>query len=350
MATARIDVIGGGIFGLSVAWECLRRGARVRLFEQSAIGAGASGGIVGAMAPHTPDNWNAKKQFQLDSLLAAPGFWAKVDAISGIASGYARVGRLVPVLSERELQLARDRHFSAGRFWGNSAGWEVISTDGFAGWAPRSPTGYLIHDTLSAVINPQAACQSLAGAIVARGGEITLGKRPADTPDATVLCTGAQGLADLSRALGQPIGSGEKGQAVLLDIDHAGKPQLFVGGTHIIPHSNGTVAVGSTVEPQFENARSTDSRLDALHKKACAMCPAIARGNIIGRWAGVRPRATRRTPILGAHPVIDRVYIANGGFKIGFGVSVKVGEVMADLVLNGTADIPQKFTVEGNLA
>ncbi|MDP3862793.1 MAG: FAD-dependent oxidoreductase, partial [Phaeovulum sp.] len=64
MATADVTVRGGGVFGLSVAWECARRGAKVRLIERARIGAGSSGGVVGALAPHVPEQWNPKKQFQ----------------------------------------------------------------------------------------------------------------------------------------------------------------------------------------------------------------------------------------------------------------------------------------------
>ena len=53
MASA-VTVIGAGVFGLSCAWECLRRGARVRVIEAAHVGAGSSGGTVGALAPHAP--------------------------------------------------------------------------------------------------------------------------------------------------------------------------------------------------------------------------------------------------------------------------------------------------------
>ena len=49
---AQIAVMGAGIFGLASAWAMARRGARVRVIEASRIGAGASGGVVGALAPH----------------------------------------------------------------------------------------------------------------------------------------------------------------------------------------------------------------------------------------------------------------------------------------------------------
>ena len=61
MASVDLTVRGGGAFGLCIAWEAARRGARVRLIETVQIGAGSSGGIVGALSPHVPENWNPKK-------------------------------------------------------------------------------------------------------------------------------------------------------------------------------------------------------------------------------------------------------------------------------------------------
>ena len=95
----RPDLIvrGAGVFGLACAWACARRGARVHVVDPQGVGAGASGGVVGALAPHAPGGWNPKKAFQLDSLLMAADWWAAVAAAGGGAPGYARHGRLQPV-------------------------------------------------------------------------------------------------------------------------------------------------------------------------------------------------------------------------------------------------------------
>ena len=45
-----VTVRGAGIFGLSVAWACVLRGASVRVVDPAGPAAGASGGIVGALA------------------------------------------------------------------------------------------------------------------------------------------------------------------------------------------------------------------------------------------------------------------------------------------------------------
>ena len=264
--------MGAGIFGLSVAYACAKRGAHVRVIDRQGIAAGASGGVVGALAPHVPENWNAKKAFQLDSLLMAESYWAKVDALSGQSSGYGRLGRLQSLADDRAVELAKTREASAKLLWRDHAKWQVVEAEQFE-FKPVSATGFLAHDTLSARLHPLQACQSLAGALQNLGAEIIVGDAPA--LGQVVWATGHQGLLHLNAGNSRAMGNGVKGQAVLLDHDARHMPQLFADGLHIIPHADGTTAIGSTSERDFVDPTSTDEQIDALLDKALAVCPIL---------------------------------------------------------------------------
>ena len=137
MARVDVTVRGGGIFGLSIAWACLTRGARVRLIETVGLGAGSSGGLVGALSPHVPEAWNAKKAFQLDSLLMAADWWAGVEAASGLPSGYARLGRLQPLADGKAVSAAQRRGVEAQQLWQGRADWQVVPDPALARGALR---------------------------------------------------------------------------------------------------------------------------------------------------------------------------------------------------------------------
>ncbi len=342
---ADVTVMGAGIFGLSVAWRCLLKGARVWVIDPHGPGGGASGGIVGALAPHVPENWNEKKAFQLDSLLMAEAFWHEVAQISGISPGYARLGRLQPVADQAALALARQRAEGAGKLWQGKAIWQIVDASD-QGWAPVTPTGYLIHDTLSARIHPRRACAALAAAITARGGKImTHGQ----SQGLVIWATGVHDLERLSKAHHRMVGNGVKGQGALLRFQAADLPQLFADTVHIVPHADGTVAIGSTSERIYQDPASTDSQLVDVIDRAVRAVPVLHGARVVERWAGVRPRSRSRAPILGCHPLHKGQFIANGGFKIGFGMAPKVGQVMADLVLDGVDAIPQGFRPEASM-
>ncbi|MDI3338338.1 FAD-binding oxidoreductase [Defluviimonas aestuarii] len=346
MAILDVTVMGAGIFGLSVAWACQKRGATVRVVDPFRPGAGASGGTVGALAPHTPENWNSKKQFQFESLMMAEHFWPEIDAVSGLSSGYGRAGRLQPLADDAAVALARTREVSARDLWQGRAEWRVVAGGGDR-WAPDTPTGYLVHDTLTARLHPRAAIESLAAALKVKGVEFRHDSAPHE--GRVVWATGYQGLIDLSRELSVLVGTGVKGQSALLALDARDVPQIFADGIHIVPHADGTVGVGSTTERAFDRADTTDAQLDAVIARAEAVMPVLRHAKVIERWAGVRPRAKSRAPILGEWPGRPGHYIANGGFKIGFGMAPKVADVMADLVLEGLNRVPDGFRVGDNL-
>jgi glycine/D-amino acid oxidase-like deaminating enzyme len=347
MAMAEVTVRGAGIFGLTIAWECARRGARVQLVDPAGPAAGASGGLTGALSPHVPEAWNDKKAFQLDSLLMAESFWAGVEAAGGVSPGYGRTGRLQPIADDNALELARARAVSAAGLWQGRAQWQVIPAAQAGGFTPPSPTGWLIHDTLSARACPRrtaaalvAALATLGVAVVAEGGD----------RGAVIHATGVAGLEELSRHFGRDVGNGVKGQSALIRFDAGvGAAQIFADGLHLIPHADGTLAIGSTSERDFNDPGATDGRLEALIERATAMMPILHGAPVIARWAGVRPRTKSRAPMLGAHPLHPGRFIANGGFKIGFGMAPKVAQVMADLVLEGCDTIPDGFRPEASL-
>lgn len=336
-----VTIIGGGIFGLTCAWEMARRGAAVRVVESVRIGAGSSGGHVGALAPHAPDTWNPKKAFQLDSLLMASAFWAGVESASGLSTGFGRTGRLQPIADAAAAKRLQDRIAAAADQW--PADCAMRLTDAPPGdLRPVSSAGLWLFDGLTARLSPRATLSALAAAIRVRGGDIVEG-HPPSTPTGPVLwATGTPGLEELSRDLDRPVGKGVKGQSALLRHAAPDAPQVFADGLHVIPHADGTVAVGSTSENDYDHL-DPDDRVDALVAQARIICPALRDAPVIDRWAGARPRARSRAPILGTWPGRPGHFVANGGFKIGFGMAPKVAQVMADLILDGHDTIPADF-------
>ncbi|MEM6635677.1 MAG: FAD-binding oxidoreductase [Pseudomonadota bacterium] len=346
MGQVDVTVMGAGVFGLSVAWACIGKGARVRIIDPNGVGNGASGGILGALAPHVPENWNSKKQFQLECLFEADAFWGAVEQGSGQDTGFGRTGRLQPVLDAHALDLARQRARNAETLWQGRATWRLIPAEDAGPWAPVSPTGWLIEDGLSARIHPRRATRALAAACAANGSSVEAG---GTTQGAVVWATGYLGLRDMSSMLGKTVGTGIKGQAALLDHGTTDSPQLFADGIHIVPHADGTTAVGSTSERVFDAPETTDFQIDDLIARAVELVPALRDANVVERWAQVRPRAKSRAPMLGAWPGRPGHFVANGGFKIGFGMVPGVARVMADLICDGVDRIPPEFRVDASL-
>lgn len=343
MATPDIIIYGAGIFGLSIAFEVLKRGAKVKIIEIRKPGSGSSGSILGALAPHTPDNWNEKKEFQFESLIMQNNFWKEVKSFSGKDSEFSQYGRIASLPDNRSIELSKERTQNAKKLWKGFASWETLDQLD-KNWDIPSPTGLYSFDTLSAQINPRKACEALSAAVEEMGAEIIMdGRRESNYSGIEIWATGYHGLQKLSGELRKPIGDGVKGQAALLKLNRENHPQLFADGVHIIPKKNNAVAVGSTSEISW-NHESTDEKLENIIQKVKKVCPALVDAKVIEVWSGIRPRAKGRSPLIGPHPNNDKIFIANGGFKIGIGLAPKIAKVTADYILDNVNNIPKKFT------
>ncbi len=350
-----VAVIGAGVFGLACALACALRGRSVIVLERAHPGAGASGGLVGALAPHPPDRWSAKKALQLEALLEAEAFWASVAAIGGGDPGYRRLGRLIPLRDDRERALAEVRAAGAATHWGVRARWSVLDRASLPAWIDRdaAPCG-AVRETLSARLNPRAAVAALAAAVAASGGEMRLAAaqaikggrvRLADgdavSASVVVLAAGEGSARLLGPAAAAAMGRGVKGQAALVDPGPGGAPpeMLYCDGLYVVPQPGGMVAIGSTSETDWRDPQSVDAGLYALIERAGRVCPGLTGARVIERWAGVRPRGALPEPVAGPAPGMPGVLIAGGGYRTGFTFAPQVGRFVAALI-DGDRPIP----------
>lgn len=342
-------VIGGGIAGLWCAERAMRAGLTTVLIEKRTIGAGASGGYLGALMPHQPVNWNAKKQFQLDGLLSLEDEIATLEAATGLSCGYRRSGRIMPLRDAGQRQRALGRGREVAKVWpktsptGAPLSWTVDDGNPAPGWLAGGAGSHGVSlDTLSARVAPRRLVAALAArlsssvtivehcavAAIEAGGAARLADGSRITPAKTIIAAGYES-SSLAGAFGASPVSGVKGQAALLRPVvpvAADRPILYDDGVYVIAHDDGMVAVGSTSEKQWKEAGATDERLDALMERAAALCPALDGATVIGRWAGIRPRGATPDPIVTPLPDAPDVILCTAGYKISFGIAHKMAD------------------------
>ncbi len=175
-------IIGGGVLGLWAARHAIKRGEKVVLLEKRKIGAGASGGFLGALMPHMPDNWNSKKQFQFEGLDTLEATIAELEEETGVDCGYLRCGRIMPITNEKLLGQIDRRIKGADENWlgrynmtlrqaqgeGNTGKPHLMhphtlpNPERVEGWInPEIATHGIQSDTISARINPRQYLSAL---------------------------------------------------------------------------------------------------------------------------------------------------------------------------------------------
>ncbi|CDN92334.1 NAD(P)/FAD-dependent oxidoreductase [Agrobacterium tumefaciens] len=369
-------IVGGGIMGLWAAIKAERLGIDALLVEADRTGGGASGGLLGALMPHMPDRWSDKKQFQFDALVALEKEIADLEAETGLSAGYRRCGRIIP-LPKPHLRTIAERHQrDAGENWisgERSFHWHVGDSPSVAGWVDDAAgeAGFVL-DTLAARVAPRAMI-ALLSAFLRRARHVSVveqcrvvsldphsGRAMLSSGDEVlfghvIVANGHGSFPMIRDALGLEAGVGlgqaVKGQAALLDAaaDPA-MPVVFLNGLYIVPHEDGTVAIGSTSEDCFSEPFSADEKLEKLLAEACRVVPSLAHAPVLERWAGLRPKAIGRDPMVGSvagHPTLVAL---SGGFKVSFGLAHFLADAALQTVCGHTPVIPSGFRLQEHVS
>ncbi|HUJ02827.1 MAG TPA: glycine oxidase ThiO [Rhizomicrobium sp.] len=343
----KITVIGGGVAGLSIGWKLALHGADVTVLERASAGHGATWAAAGMIAAsaESAEAGPAEATFCAQSARMWPDFAREIEEHSGKAISYRKDGVLIAAMNAAEAQALRTRAPSQFISASDARAIAAILREDIAGglWDPDE-----------AQVDNRALGAALALAFQRAGGTLSVneaavriemeGKRAvaARTPfkvyfaDAFVLAAGAwtsqiAGLPDGTIPEIAPV----KGEMISLQPRRGAQlPSclLWGNGVYMAPR-HGRLFVGATVEEAGFDTSLSDSAREFLFDRAKGLCPALGDWEIAEHWAGLRPRAPDRLPVLGASAV-ENVFVASGQFRNGILMAPIIAETMAALILN----------------
>lgn len=165
-------VVGGGVIGLTIARELLRRGRRevVVLEREPDLGRHASGrnsGVLHAGVYYAPDSAKARTCLAGNRLMRA---WCREQGLPLLEGGKVIVAR-----SEAELPALEELH---RRATANGARVRFVDERELAELEPMARTaGKALHSLDTAVVDPKAVLRSLRAGLEAAGARIATGCR-----------------------------------------------------------------------------------------------------------------------------------------------------------------------------
>ena len=361
-------VVGGGVIGLSCAWRLARRGARVAVLERGEPGQGATRVAAGMLAPVGELTFGEPELLEL-TLAAArlyPEFVAELEAATGIATGYERMGALHVALDRDEAAQLRRVH-DLQRSLDLEAEWlpPRRCRELEPGLTPSFHGGVLAAD--EAAVDPRALTRALLAACAAAGvevhggtevvdgifeGERLVGVRAAsrrsDTQEVqdrrldaevragtVLLATGAwSGTAEWLPEAARPPVRPVKGQVVELR-GRRGEPVarhiLASERVYLVPRADGRLVVGATVEEMGFDTAVTAGGVHELLREAYRLLPEVAEMEWVGATAGLRPGTPDNLPLVGPGAV-DGLLLATGHYRNGILMAPLAAQTVAELL------------------
>lgn len=356
---ARVVILGGGIIGLSLAYELSRRGVGARVLERREPGREASWAGAGILTPAGGDGARRPIDRLRALSLARLDEWSRdLRTETGIDNGFLKCGSLRLALSDREVA-DLDREAASWR----AEGVEIhqVSVERRRELAPAlgAEVTRAYHLPGEAQVRNPRHLRALTVAACRRGVTVDSGTpatgfveegarvRAVTTPrgpvegDAFVVACGAWS-PPLLEAVGLELpGEPVRGQIVLLD---AGTPPLgqvlWWGPRYVVPRPDGRVLVGSTQERTGFDRSPTAGGVRGILDAARRLVPQLEGASFVRAWAGLRPGTHDDHPYLGAVPGRENLWVATGHLRAGLELSAGTAVVLADLIEGRTPPVP----------
>lgn len=366
-----VIVVGGGVIGLSVAFELLRRGRAVEVLDRSDLSGVATRAAAGMLAPVSEIELEdpAVLALALDSLDLYPDFVAELEKVAGRSCGYRTDGTLWVALNRddvaeldhlEETFTVKLERMPARRLTSK----QVVELEPHL--SGRVLEGLLVERDLQ--VDPRALAIALREGIRRLGGSVlpdtrveeiaiaggwargveTLapdGSRTRRSCGAVVLAAGAWSTAEIRSPVSglgvRPL----KGQLVRLTGARLLRHVVRHPDVYLVPRDSGELLLGATMEEVGFDASVTAGAVYDLLRQARLLVPSLYDLEWVEVSVGFRPASADNRPVVGPTGT-GGLYVAVGHGRQGVLLAPATGRYLAECVASGrTPDALQPFAV-----
>lgn len=355
----KVLIVGGGVAGLATGWRLIQAGAEVTILERAQPGHGATWAAAGmiAVAGEMGGAQTPEAEFAQHSAALWPAFATDVESASGRPVRYRRDGALMVARTAAEMA-AFESWSGVERLDAAAARTREPMLGEVAGalWAPDE-----------AQVDSRALGQALAVAFTRAGGALSVNEAAvrfdvhgrqvtavhspfrAYEADVYVIAAGAWsgGLGGLPLDALPPVKPIKGEMIAVAPPAGVALPQHVVWGNevYLVPRTD-RLLIGATVADVGFDTKVTDAAADWLSSRAIGLMPALARWEVVERWAGLRPGSPDDLPMLG-RTRIDNLFAATGQYRNGILFAPALAENLSRLILEHAAPItafdPRRF-------
>jgi glycine oxidase len=357
-ARSEAVVVGGGVVGLSVAYELARRGREVLVLDRDDIPGVATRAAAGMLAPTSEADLSdpALVELELDSLGRYPGFVAGIEGLTGQSCGYRTEGTLWVALN-RDQDGDLERLFSMQRAKGLAA--RRLSVEEVLVREPHL-SGRIVAGLLAEgdhQVDPRALVRALGTALEGLGGRVAVGYRVTRIEHAAGQVVAVSGMSGettfrvrsevvvlaggvWSEAVDAPVPPlglrPVKGQLVRLAGPELVRHIVRSPDVYLVPRRSGELLVGATMEEQGLDACPTAGAILDLLREAWRLLPGVYDFAVTELSVGFRPAVRDHRPVIGG-TATRGFYVATGHFRNGVLLAPATAHHLAEWIEGGSA-------------
>jgi len=353
----RVAILGGGIIGLSCAFElAVKRGIPVTVYDPAPMGRGASWAAAGMLAPaFEAAAEDGVHPHLFDLCMESAGLWPDFALDLGRAAGSdpgfnpgpslalafnaeeaAALHRLARALDERGIAHEELRS-GAAHLLEPAIAPDLVSalqmpTDGQVDnrAVVRALIAALEHCPLATLVQAAAPLKSVRGRLVLEGFDMIVAAAGWSTAAVRVDENGQQvSLVNWDTALDEIDCYGGQMLSVATG---PGTPEMTLrcGSIYIAPKAD-RVIIGATVEPGVATDTPDPVAIASLRTAAARLCPVLADLPALETWAGIRPGTPDHAPLIG-QSAAPGLLVAAGHYRNGILLAPITARMVADIV------------------
>lgn len=354
---AKVLVVGGGVIGLSIAFECRKRGYDVTIIESGVCGGQASGAAAGMLAPYSEITEDPDDFFRLcqESLLIYPQWVDEVKNCSEQSFEYNNSGSLYVIYHEADMLSLESK-----RRWQREFGIESFI---ISGEEARKREPLLSKDTYAALVCPEEshiytpgyvsaliqACRNSGVVIVEHAGKAEVGECNENQVktdlgviegDFVVLATGAWSQSWEERLHCTIPVFPIRGQICAYK-GRTLRHIIFTSQGYLVGKENGTLIAGASEDIAGFETNVTEHGIDRLKAWSKKVLPYLEDKQPFHKWAGLRPATQDGYPLIGRMPQKHSLFIASGHYRNG----ILLSPITAKIIANEIQGVPQSIAI-----
>lgn len=352
----KVTIIGGGVIGLSVGWQLLRKGAEVEIFERNIAGRGAGWVAAGMLTPQAELGFEeiVLFNFMRKSLELYPQFLNELKEDSGIDVKMDRCGSLFAGFDRDDMTRLRRLYDFRERLnlpakW--LSGTEAKELEPML--SPKCTCGLWMAD--DAQVENRDLLKALHEAVRKRGGQvheiakvisvniengkvkgINVNDKHIDTSK-LVVAAGAwskqiEGIPENVLPPVRPV----KGQIMSLRMQGDNRVMHAIRGrdVYLVPKADGRLIVGASNEEMGFDTNPTAGEIYRLLERAWETVPGIYEYPIEEIQVGLRPGSRDHEPIIGDSD-IEGLFFATGHYRSGILLTPITAVELSEWIVTG---------------